>query len=114
MVDIAREIGADAVAHGCTGNGNDQVRSELTFFALNLIFKSWFLGNGIYKEGKMLLNMPRNTMYPVLTCDLVTYSGFQILMSYDSDDPDSDSYLLDDNSGSLRGHCVECNGWASR
>eukprot|EP00249_Psilotum_nudum_P014768 c24991_g1_i1 orf=503-1984(-) len=35
MVDVAREIGADAVSHGCTGKGNDQVRFELTFFALN-------------------------------------------------------------------------------
>ncbi|KAF3966670.1 hypothetical protein CMV_009254 [Castanea mollissima] len=35
MVDIAKEVGADAVAHGCTGKGNDQVRFELTFFALN-------------------------------------------------------------------------------
>eukprot|EP01018_Ginkgo_biloba_P034708 Gb_25840 [translate_table: standard] len=35
MVDVAREVGADAVAHGCTGKGNDQVRFELTFFALN-------------------------------------------------------------------------------
>ncbi|GMY09837.1 argininosuccinate synthase, chloroplastic-like [Fagus crenata] len=35
MVDIAKEVGADAVSHGCTGKGNDQVRFELTFFALN-------------------------------------------------------------------------------
>ncbi|KAJ3704313.1 hypothetical protein LUZ61_008018 [Rhynchospora tenuis] len=35
MVDVAREVGADAVAHGCTGKGNDQVRFELTFFALD-------------------------------------------------------------------------------
>lgn len=35
MVDVANEVGADAVAHGCTGKGNDQVRFELTFFALN-------------------------------------------------------------------------------
>uniref|UniRef100_A0A1D1XKY7 argininosuccinate synthase n=1 Tax=Anthurium amnicola TaxID=1678845 RepID=A0A1D1XKY7_9ARAE len=35
MVDVAEEVGADAVAHGCTGKGNDQVRFELTFFALN-------------------------------------------------------------------------------
>ncbi|KAJ1686139.1 hypothetical protein LUZ63_017529 [Rhynchospora breviuscula] len=35
MVDVAREVGADAVAHGCTGKGNDQVRFELAFFALN-------------------------------------------------------------------------------
>ncbi|CAK8539581.1 unnamed protein product [Lathyrus sativus] len=35
MVDVAKEVGAEAVAHGCTGKGNDQVRFELTFFALN-------------------------------------------------------------------------------
>ncbi|XP_058787742.1 argininosuccinate synthase, chloroplastic-like [Vicia villosa] len=35
MVDIANEVGADAVSHGCTGKGNDQVRFELSFFALN-------------------------------------------------------------------------------
>ncbi|XP_010536637.1 PREDICTED: argininosuccinate synthase, chloroplastic-like [Tarenaya hassleriana] len=35
MVDVAEEVGADAVAHGCTGKGNDQVRFELTFFSLN-------------------------------------------------------------------------------
>ncbi|KAG0496555.1 hypothetical protein HPP92_001246 [Vanilla planifolia] len=35
MVDVAKEVGADAVSHGCTGKGNDQVRFELAFFALN-------------------------------------------------------------------------------
>ncbi|KAA0055323.1 argininosuccinate synthase [Cucumis melo var. makuwa] len=35
MVDVAEEVGADAVAHGCTGKGNDQVRFELACFALN-------------------------------------------------------------------------------
>ncbi len=34
QVDYAREIGADAVAHGCTGKGNDQVRFELAYQAL--------------------------------------------------------------------------------
>ncbi|MEX1257986.1 MAG: argininosuccinate synthase [Gemmatimonadota bacterium] len=34
QVEVALEIGADAVAHGCTGKGNDQVRFELTFQAL--------------------------------------------------------------------------------
>ena len=34
QVDIARREGADAVAHGCTGKGNDQVRFELAFHAL--------------------------------------------------------------------------------
>jgi argininosuccinate synthase len=33
QVDVARRIGADALAHGCTGKGNDQVRFELTYAA---------------------------------------------------------------------------------
>ncbi|MDE3029948.1 MAG: argininosuccinate synthase, partial [Paracoccaceae bacterium] len=35
LVEIAAETGADAVAHGATGKGNDQVRFELTAYALN-------------------------------------------------------------------------------
>lgn len=31
QVEIARAVGADALAHGCTGKGNDQVRFELTW-----------------------------------------------------------------------------------
>jgi len=35
LVEIAEEVGADAVAHGATGKGNDQVRFELSAYALN-------------------------------------------------------------------------------
>ncbi|MCY4004688.1 MAG: argininosuccinate synthase [Rhodospirillales bacterium] len=35
QVEIAAETGADAVAHGATGKGNDQVRFELSYYALN-------------------------------------------------------------------------------
>lgn len=35
QVEIAELEGADAVSHGCTGKGNDQVRFELTYKALN-------------------------------------------------------------------------------
>src|SRR5215831_16874671 len=34
QIEIARKVGADAVAHGATGKGNDQVRFELTYYAL--------------------------------------------------------------------------------
>lgn len=34
QVDIARKVGADALSHGCTGKGNDQVRFEGAFAAL--------------------------------------------------------------------------------
>ena len=34
QIEIARAVGADAVAHGATGKGNDQVRFELSYYAL--------------------------------------------------------------------------------
>ena len=34
VVKVAREVGADVVAHGCTGKGNDQVRFEVSFGVL--------------------------------------------------------------------------------
>jgi argininosuccinate synthase len=35
QIELARQTGADAVAHGATGKGNDQVRFELSYYALN-------------------------------------------------------------------------------
>ena len=35
LIEIANETGADAIAHGATGKGNDQVRFELSAYALN-------------------------------------------------------------------------------
>jgi argininosuccinate synthase len=34
QIEVARQVGADAVAHGATGKGNDQVRFELSYYAL--------------------------------------------------------------------------------
>jgi argininosuccinate synthase len=48
QVAIAEQEGADAVAHGATGKGNDQVRFELTFMALNprlKVIAPWRLWN---------------------------------------------------------------------
>jgi argininosuccinate synthase len=51
QVMVAEEEGADAVAHGCTGKGNDQVRFELAYTALNPRLKviapwrQWELGS---------------------------------------------------------------------
>jgi argininosuccinate synthase len=48
QVVIAEQEGADAVAHGATGKGNDQVRFELTFMALNprlRVIAPWRLWN---------------------------------------------------------------------
>ena len=35
QIEIARKVGADAVCHGATGKGNDQIRFELCYYALN-------------------------------------------------------------------------------
>ena len=41
LVEVAEEENADAVAHGCTGKGNDQVRFEVSIKALNPRFGSF-------------------------------------------------------------------------
>ena len=51
LVEIAEETGADAISHGATGKGNDQVRFELGAYALNPAIKiiapwrEWDLGS---------------------------------------------------------------------
>src|SRR4051812_41583273 len=51
QIEIAEKVGADAVAHGATGKGNDQVRFELTYYALKPDIKviapwrEWDLGS---------------------------------------------------------------------
>ena len=51
QIEIARAVGADAVAHGATGKGNDQVRFELAYYALKpdvrviAPWREWDLGS---------------------------------------------------------------------
>ncbi|MCY3879734.1 MAG: argininosuccinate synthase [Rhodobacteraceae bacterium] len=51
LIEIAEETGADAIAHGATGKGNDQVRFELSAYALNpsiqviAPWREWKLGS---------------------------------------------------------------------
>ena len=51
QIEIARDVGADAVSHGATGKGNDQVRFELAYYALQPDIKviapwrEWDLGS---------------------------------------------------------------------
>jgi argininosuccinate synthase len=66
LVEIARVTGADAIAHGATGKGNDQVRFELSAYALNpdiKIIAPWREWN--FKSRTDLINFAEQHQIPV-------------------------------------------------
>ena len=66
LVEIAAETGADAVAHGATGKGNDQVRFELSAYALNpdiKVIAPW--RDWSFKSRTDLLNFARDHQIPI-------------------------------------------------
>ena len=68
QVEIAHKVGADAVAHGATGKGNDQVRFELTYKALDPSLKviaPWREWEIRSREDAMAYAAARNIPVPV-------------------------------------------------
>jgi len=66
QIDIARKVGADAVCHGATGKGNDQVRFELSYYALEpsiRIIAPW--REWAFKSRTDLLDFARTHQIPV-------------------------------------------------
>jgi argininosuccinate synthase len=66
LVEIARETGADAIAHGATGKGNDQVRFELSAYALNpdiKVIAPW--RDWSFKSRTDLLEFARDHQIPI-------------------------------------------------
>src|SRR5512134_3198795 len=66
QIEIARKTGADAVCHGATGKGNDQVRFELTYYALEPAIKiiaPW--REWAFKGREELLEFARKNQIPV-------------------------------------------------
>ncbi|QEE13015.1 argininosuccinate synthase [Bartonella krasnovii] len=66
LIEIAEETGADAIAHGATGKGNDQVRFELSAYALNpdiKIIAPW--RDWDFKSRTDLLNFAHTHQIPV-------------------------------------------------
>ena len=66
QIEIARKTGADAVCHGATGKGNDQVRFELTYYALEpsiKIIAPW--REWAFKGRDDLLEFARNNQIPI-------------------------------------------------
>ncbi len=66
LVEIAEETGADAIAHGATGKGNDQVRFELSAYALNpdiKVIAPW--RDWSFKSRTDLINFAQDHQIPV-------------------------------------------------
>ncbi len=66
QIEIARRVGADAVCHGATGKGNDQVRFELGYYALEpgiKIIAPW--REWAFKGREELLEFARQNQIPV-------------------------------------------------
>ena len=66
QIEIARKTGADAVCHGATGKGNDQVRFELTYYALEPSIKivaPW--REWAFKGREELLQFARDNQIPI-------------------------------------------------
>lgn len=76
QIDIARQVSADAVAHGATGKGNDQVRFELTYLALSpqiTIIAPWRIWN--ITSRSMLIDYARTHGIPVPVTEAKPYSS---------------------------------------
>jgi argininosuccinate synthase len=68
QVEVARRVGADAVSHGATGKGNDQVRFELAYMALEpglKIIAPWRLWDFRGREDLMAYARSKNIPVPV-------------------------------------------------
>ena len=68
LIEIAEETGADAIAHGATGKGNDQVRFELSAYALNpaiRVIAPWREWD--FKSRESLLEFAEQHQIPIAT-----------------------------------------------
>ncbi|SHF55024.1 argininosuccinate synthase [Desulfacinum infernum DSM 9756] len=107
QVEIAREEGADAVSHGATGKGNDQVRFELTYMALDPSLKviaPWREWN--LKSRKALLDFAHRHGIPVpvtkekpYSCDAnllhISYEGGILEDPWNEPDPSMFTLTVD-------------------
>ncbi len=81
QLEIAQLEGADAVAHGSTGKGNDQVRFELTYYALNphiRVISPW--REWSFKSREELIDYARKNGIPVPVTKEKPYSSDRNLL----------------------------------
>lgn len=75
QIEIAQKVGADAVAHGATGKGNDQVRFELTYYSLKpdiKVIAPW--RNWPFKSRTDCINYAKEHQIPVTATAAKPYS----------------------------------------
>ena len=78
LVEIAEKENADAICHGCTGKGNDQVRFELTIMALNpkiKIIAPWRIWDIKSREQAIDYAAAHNIPIPVTKKDPIPWIG---------------------------------------
>lgn len=81
QIEIAQLEGADAVAHGSTGKGNDQVRFELTYYALNpyvRVISPW--REWKFASREELMNYARDNGIPIPVTKEKPYSSDRNLL----------------------------------
>ena len=83
QIEIALAEGADAVSHGSTGKGNDQVRFELTYMALNPAIKiiaAWRDPNWLFDSRGSMIDYARKHGIPVAITKEKPYSSDRNLL----------------------------------
>jgi argininosuccinate synthase len=83
QIEIAAAEGADAVAHGATGKGNDQVRFELTYIALNpeiRIISPWRDERWSFDSRSSMIDYARKHNIPLLLTEKKPYSSDRNLL----------------------------------
>ena len=83
QIEIAMKEGADAVSHGATGKGNDQVRFELTYYALNpgiKIIAAWKDDNWHFDSRESMFDYCEKYKIPVPLTKAKPYSSDRNLL----------------------------------
>jgi len=83
QIEIAKLEGADAVSHGATGKGNDQVRFELTYYALNpgiKIIAVWKDDNWKFKSREEMIDYAAKYKIPIPLTKAKPYSSDRNLL----------------------------------
>jgi len=83
QIEIAKKEKADSVSHGATGKGNDQVRFELTYIALNpsiRIIATWRDENWIFNSRESMIDYAEKHKIPIPLTKAKPYSSDRNLL----------------------------------